>query len=54
MVEGFNGISEEHLCKVIDKGKIDQDTHLVLFLLAYCASVHQMTGFTPAKPISAT
>jgi hypothetical protein len=49
MVERYIKTIEEHLRKVIASHQRDCDERLHLFLLAYRASTHDTTGFTPAS-----
>jgi hypothetical protein len=48
MVERYIKMIEEHLRKVVASHQRDWDEKLPLFLLAYRASTHDTTGFTPA------
>jgi hypothetical protein len=48
MVERCITTVEEHLQKVVSSIQKDWDAMLPLFLLAYRASTHDTTGFTPA------
>jgi transposase InsO family protein len=49
MVERYIKTVEEQLRKVIASNQKDWDAMLPLFLLAYWASMHDTTGFTPAS-----
>jgi hypothetical protein len=49
MVERYIKTIEEHLRKVVASHQRDWDERLDLFLLAYRASTHDTTGFTPAS-----
>jgi hypothetical protein len=49
MVERYIKTTEEHLRKVVTSHQRDWDERLHLFLLAYRASTHDTTGFTPAS-----
>jgi hypothetical protein len=49
MVERYIKTVEEHLRKVVASNQKDWNTMLPLFLLAYRASIHDTTGFTPAS-----
>lgn len=51
MVERLNRNLEEHICKVNDNSQRDWDTNFPLFLMVYHATVHETTGFTPARLI---
>jgi hypothetical protein len=42
---------EEHLRKVVSTHQRDWDERLPLFLLAYRASTHDITGMTPANMV---
>jgi hypothetical protein len=49
IVEWYIKTVEEHLQKVVASNLKDWDAMLPLFLLAYRASMHDTTGFTPAS-----
>jgi hypothetical protein len=49
MVERYIKTVEEHLRKVVASNQKDRDAIVPLFLLAYRASTHDTTGFTPAS-----
>jgi len=49
MVERFNKTIEQHLSKVVDQHQKEWDQHILLFLMAYRAAVHNSTGQSPSK-----
>jgi hypothetical protein len=49
MVEHYIKTIEEHIRKVVASHQRDWDERLPLFLLAYRASTHDITGMTPAS-----
>jgi hypothetical protein len=49
MVEWYIRMVEEHLREVVTSRKMDWDTRLHIFLLAYKASTHDSMGLTPAN-----
>jgi hypothetical protein len=49
MVEHYIKTIKEHLQKVVASHQRDWDERLPLFLVAYKASTHNTTGFTPAR-----
>jgi hypothetical protein len=54
MLERYIKTVEEHLRNVVASNQKDWDVILPLFLLAYRASTHDTTGFTPASLLFGT
>lgn len=49
MVERINRTMDKHLQKMVSKHQQDWDQYLHLFLLAYCSSIYETNGQTPAN-----